>query len=171
MKSVKKIVLALAATTMLASCAKEITRAEAIEIARGYEASNFVYKSGKVSIVTTVSFSDNVPEAMKSGYKPGTQEQELTTPEEILSMRLSAATVEAAPESAKFKADGKALEISYTEESSELGGKMKVSAVTKTDENGWPVSGTEEMFMSVEVSQGTTYTITVKAVFTGSWVK
>ena len=169
MKNIKRIVLGLAAMTMLASCAKEITKAEAVEIAKGYDTANVIYKSGHGKSVTEVSFSANVPDALKEQYKGGTQEVDFKDETTVVGQRLTAAHVEAAPETAKFKADGKKLEITYTMEESAMGGNMKMTATAYVDENGYPTSAITEQVINIVAQE--TYTITAKQTITYTWEK
>ena len=172
MMNIKRVVLGLAAVTMLASCAKDISREEARKLVQGYEDANVIYKSGTGKMVTTVKFSDNFPEEMKQGFQPGTQEASFNNEREVVANRLTVAAFDSLPTdaNAKFKADGKALEISFAQERSELGGSMKVTVFTKVDENGYPLEGKQESFSSM-VAQGATYSVTMTMVATYTWVK
>ena len=171
MKNIKRVILGLAAVTMLASCAKEITKEEAIKIAEGWDTANVLYKSGHGKSVTEVKFSDNFPEAMKETFQGGTQETDLINSDACKNLRLSAATLRAMPEDIKptFKADGNKLEISYTQEQSQMGMTLKVTANAKTDENGYPTDSVSDMVYTIVAEA--TYTATVHATVTYTWVK
>ena len=167
----RKIVLGLAAVTMLASCAKEVTKEEALKIAReNYDASNQVYKSGHAKSVTEVKYSDNVPEAMRE-QKGGTEEADFNTAEQIAYYRLTSATLEECPDNTKFKADGAKLEISYTTTQTLAGSTVTMEAIVNTDEIGYTTSSVMNMKTSVLVSEGVTYEINVKNTITISWTK
>ena len=173
MKNIKRVILGLAAMTMLASCAKEITKEEAIKIAEGWDTADVLYKSGHGKSVTEVKFSDNFPEAMKEGItKGGTQETDLIDSNACKNVRLTAAMLKAMPEEIKptFKADGNKLEISYVEEESQAGASMKLTATAKTDENGYPTESVADYEYKFIVSQET-YTATIKATVTYTWVR
>ena len=173
MMNIKRVVLGLAAVTMLASCAKDISREEARKLVQGYEDANVIYKSGTGKMITTVKFSDNFPEALKEDYhyRDGTQEASFNNEREVVANRLTVAAFDSLPTDAnvKFKADGKALEINSTQEVSELGGSMKASVFTKIDENGYPLEAKQESFVSIVAQE--TYTVTVTMVATYTWVK
>ena len=162
----RKIVLGLAAMTMLASCAKEITKAEAVEIAKGYDTANVIYKSGHGKSVTEVSFSANVPDALKEQYKGGTQEVDFKDETTVVGQRLTAAHVEAAPETAKFKADGKKLEMSYVLEQEH----QRLQSTTYFDENGYPLGGNSEGTYTLK-DGNRSFLITRKTSSTYTWVK
>jgi len=167
----RKIVLGLAAVTMLASCAKEVTREEALKIAReNYDSSNQVYKSGHGKAVTEIKYSDNVPEEMRT-QKGGTEEADLTTAEEIARYRLTSSVLEECPDNTKFKADGKKLEISYTTTQTLAGSTISMEALVNLDEIGYTTYSVMNMKTSVLVSEGVTYEITSKTTITISWTK
>lgn len=167
----RKIVLGLAAVTMLASCAKEVTREEALKIAReNYDASNQVYKSGHGKAVNEVKYSDNVPEEMRT-QKSGTEEADFNSAEEIARYRLTSSTLAECPDNTKFKADGTKLEISYTTTQTLAGSTLSVEAIVNTDEIGYTTSSVMNMKTSMLVSEGVTYEINVKTTITISWTK
>ena len=162
MKNIKRVILGLAAVTMLASCAKEITKEEAIKIAEGWDTANVLYKSGHGKAVTEVKFSDNFPAAMKDTFNS----------DACKNVRLTADKLKSMPENIKptFKADGNKLEISYVEEESQAGMSMKLTANAKTDENGYPTESVSDYEYKIVASQET-YTATIHAVVTYTWVK
>lgn len=167
-----KTVLALAAVTLLASCgAKDITKAQAVEMAKGYDTANVIYKSGDGKLVSKATFSDNVPAEMRQAYKDGEQTQHIEG-SEIVQNRVSAALIEAIPEdAAKFKANGKALEFTYTQAEEVLGQKVSHETFAKTDDNGYVVESKTTMNMEMLVSEGEVYKITVVATVTMTWTK
>ena len=171
MMNIKRVVLGLAAVTMLASCAKDISREEARKLAQGYEDANVIYKSGTGKMVSTVKFSDNFPEALKGEYRDGSQEASFNNEREVVANRFTVAAFDSLPADAnvKFKADGKALEINFTQDVSELGGSMKMSVFTKIDENGYPLEAKQESSISIVAQE--TYTVTTTMVATYTWVK
>ena len=167
----RKIVLGLATMTLLASCAKDVTKEEAVKIAKEhYDASNQVYKSGHAKVVTEVVYSDNVPEVAKT-QKGGTEEADFTDPEEMADYRMNSAQIAACPDDAKFKADGAKLQISYSQTQSLAGSTVNIDATVNLDEIGYVLSSVSTMKTSVLVSEGVTYEITVKANMTITWTK
>ena len=169
----RKVVLGLAAVTLLASCgAKQITKAEAIKIAQeNYDSSNQVYKSAHVKSVTEVTYSDNVPAELRT-EKGGTDERDITDAEQIAAFRIDSAAIEAMDEKTTvFKADGKKLEISSTLKQSELGGSIEISGVTKVDEIGYTIESSGVVKTTMTISSGEEYVITVKTSGTLTWTK
>ena len=173
MKNIKRVVLALATMTMLASCgAKEITKAEAVKIAEGYDSANVIYKSGKLKTVKEVKFSDNFPEALKSQYQGDTKEEEFKTEAEVLSKRITATRVSRYGDDVKFKANGKALEISYSfNDTPLLDAKSEMDFVDKFDENGYAAESTVNDVTTFDGSSGASYVLTIRTVKTYTWVK
>ena len=167
-----KTVLALAAVTLLASCgAKDITKAQAVEMAKGYDTANVIYKSGDGKMVSKATFSDNVPAEIRQAYQDGEQTQHVEG-SDVLENRVSAVMIEALPEATtKFKANGKALEFTYTESGDVLGQKINVESFTKTDENGYVLESKATTNMEMKVSESEVYKITVVATVTISWTK
>lgn len=173
MMNIKRVVLGLAAVTMLASCAKDVSKEEARKIVQGYEEANVIYKSGTGKMVTTVTFSDKFPEEMKQGFQPGgTEEVSFDNADKVVANRFTVAAFDSLPTGAdvKFKADGKALEINGAQESSREGASMKMTIFAKIDENGYPLESKQETFSSM-VAEGTTYSVTMTMVATYTWVK
>ena len=170
----RKIILGLAAVTMLASCgAKDITKAEAIKIAQeNYDASNQVYKSCHYKLVTEVKYSENVPEAERT-KTDSVQEGDITSADEIADYRLTSAVIEQMDEKVTtFKADGKKLEIHATQTSSgQVGGSLTHTATLKVDEIGYYLEEIGETKSTTIVSGGATYEITIKATCTYTWTK
>lgn len=169
----RKVVLGLAAVTLLASCgAKQITKDEAIKLAQdNYDSSNQVYKSVHVKSVTEVTYSDNVPAELRT-EEGGTKEMDITDAEQIASFRITSAAIKDMDEKATvFKADGKKLEISSTVKQSELGGSIEISGVTKFDEIGYTIESSGVVKTTMTISSGEEYVITVKTSGTFAWTK
>ena len=169
----RKVVLGLAAVTLLASCgAKQITKDEAIKIAQeNYDSSNQVYKSVHAKLVTKVTYSDNVPEELRT-QKDGTEEADITDAEQIAELRLNSAAIKAMDEKTTvFKADGKKLEISTSVKSEALGAIMELSGVTKVDEIGYTIESSAVVKTTMTVSSGVQYVITVQSSGTFAWTK
>ena len=165
MKHLGKLVLGLATMTMLASCAKDITRAEARELAKGYDTAAVAYKSAEMKTTTKYTFSEKVPEIIKSTMKDSENTQSYSA-DEVEGLRLSEAAFLLIPEGATFKADGKALEISYKSENTSDGAKASLNSWEKHDENGYLLAETLETLMSYGE-----YTITIKANISVTYTK
>jgi len=169
----RKIVLGLAAMTMLASCAKEVTKAEAIKIAKeNYDASNQVYKSAHFKSVTTVKYSDNVPEEDRM-LQDKTSEGDITDREEMDWYRLRSKDIEMFDEkNVTFKADGAKLEISQTTTSDDkLGSTTTMFQSVKCDEIGYVLEEVGEVKVTTLISSGVTYEYVLKNVMTLTWTK
>ena len=166
-----KTVLALATVTLLASCgAKDITKAEAIEMAKGYDTAGVIYQSAEAKMTSKATFSDNVPAEIRQSYKDEEQTQQIKAPE-IVELRLNAATVESLPDTTKFKADGKALEFTVSQSEEVLGQKLNIESYYKTDENGYAVKSTNTTNMEMLVSEGVVYKITIVQSLVVNYVK
>ena len=171
MTKLNRVVLGLATVTLLASCgAKEITKAEAVEIAKGYDTAAVVYKSCKAKIETKTTFSENVPEAIRNleEYASKTEEQELTSEEDILSARISAFNISTLDEkTTTFKADGKKLE--FTSKQGE--GDNMMTIYCSADENGYPVVLDMETKLSMPLLGDEPYKVTVSVHTSYTWTK
>lgn len=175
MKRLNKLVLGLATVTMLASCgAKQITKAEAVEIAKGWDTS-IVYKSGHVKVDVAYTFSDNFPAEMKEMLKAmydAMKEDTDVTAEDMEDLRLTAAMVESFDEKLfTFKANGKALEFEGKQPASEATGGMEAKVNAKTDENGYFLSAITEMSGKMPGEGSVEYSVTIKTTQTATYVK
>ena len=168
----RKVVLGLAAVTLLASCgAKQITKDEAIKIAKeNYDSSNQVYKSAHVKVVVKYTYSDNVPADQRD--EDSTQENDFTDPKLIADLRINSAAIEKMDEKTTvFKADGKKLEISSSTKTEVQGSIMEISGITKVDEIGYTVEYNMTGKQTVIISSGEEYVITMQQYATVAWTK
>ena len=169
----RKIVLGLAAVTMLASCgAKQITKAEAIKIAQeNYDSSNQVYKSAHYKFVVSAKYSDNVPESARE-IKDSVEEGDMTDPEQIAWYRLDSNDLKDLDEKiVTFKADGKKLEISSTTTASEVGVTYSTFQSIKCDEIGYVLEEVTESKTTTLISSGVTYEVVIRSTATFTWNK
>ena len=168
----RKVVLGLAAVTLLASCgAKQITKDEAIKIAKeNYDSSNQVYKSAHVKVVIKYTYSDNVPADQRD--EDETQENDFTDPKLIADLRITSAAIEQMDEKTTvFKADGKKLEISSSVKTEAQGSIMEISGITKVDEIGYTIEYNMTGKQTVIISSGEEYVITMQQYATVAWTK
>ena len=175
MKRLNKLVLGLATVTMLASCgAKQITKAEAVEIAKGWDTS-IVYKSAHVKVDVSYNFSDNFPaeykEALKATFDGMKQDADVPA-DEIESLRLSPDAIESFDEQLfTFKANGKALEFEGKQPASEATGGMEAKISAKTDENGYLLSAITDFSGKMTGESSVEYSVTIKTTQTATYVK
>ena len=168
----RKVVLGLAAVTLLASCgAKQITKDEAIKIAKeNYDSSNQVYKSAHVKVVIKYTYSDNVPADQRD--EDETQENDFTDPKLIADLRITSAAIEQMDEKTTvFKADGKKLEISSSVKTEAQGSIMEISDITKVDEIGYTLEYNMTGKQTIIISSGEEYVITMQQYATVAWTK
>ena len=135
MKKLSKIVMGLAAMTMLASCAKNVTPEEAAKIANGWSVSAAsAYKS--YTLVTKDS----------KGNTSTTEDKHAITVKATIAALLAAnvVAVNAAAASGaegQFKADGNALEFSYKADGESFLYKTNAEGITvyskTTTADGW----------------------------------
>ena len=168
----RKLVLGLAAVAMLGSCAKQITKAEAIKIAQdNYDSSNRVYKSAHYKSVTVATYSDNYPKELRE-VETGTEEGEITSAAEVAWYRLDSNDLKDLDEkNVTFKADGTKLELITKTSSSELGITYDTFQSMKTDEIGYILEEVHETKTATKVSSDVTYEANIKITLTLTWTK
>lgn len=169
MKSLRTVVLGLAAVTMLASCAKEVTKAEAVKIAEGWDAS-IVYKTAEAKTVTKYTFGKDCSEAVKAMYEDS-EETESKAGKDTAEARISAVAIAALDEkNTVFKADGKALDVTAKMSREQEGLKVAIEEWFKTDENGY-VLNQKSVIATTGSALGLVYDVTMTSTTTVTYTK
>ncbi len=177
MKKISKAILCLASVAFLGSCAKSISKEEAIKIAGNFKAEDVQEKSGSVHTVTKITAGSGeyaqllVAYLEASGISNSDKTVEINTPSAYLISATYVKTHNDAYENISWKADGNALSwsVHLTEESTKEG--LKTSS-TEDDSasygsNGLPIKKSillkyelthDSVVENVEISSTETYT-------------
>ena len=138
MKKFSHLVLGLASITMLASCAKDITKEEALEIAKTYS-----IISANAAGFTKVKVANKYSDASKNEEHEATGAALTAVITALVPIDIAAVNAAAAVEGTKFKADGKDLEFEYKEKDNSATYVYKINSyglttyIKTTASEGW----------------------------------
>ena len=141
MKKLSRIVMGLAAVTMLASCAKDVTAEEAVKIATD----NWSVQKANAAGYTKVHVVNKYSDSSKDEEHDATGVALTLVIDTLVVVDLAAVAAASVVEGVHFKADGSALEFSYKDKDGvtfeyKVNGVGLPTFVKESSSSGWSSS-------------------------------